>query len=169
MIRPSTPRRQAKFTMEILRKFKENNKNSVEIVLFGCESNDPEFQLLSKDFSWRHAGVLTRSQLASLLNEVDIFVDFSSFQAMGLTAMEAMACGAAVILPQEGGSNSFAVHEVNALIVDTRSSRLCLNAVERLHNDHDLRTRLQQQAIGDICKYPPERSAHNILMRVFGG
>ncbi len=169
MIRPSTPRRQAKFTMEVLRNFKENNKNSVEVLLFGCESNDPEFQVLSKDFSWKHAGVLTRSQLSSLLNEVDIFVDFSSFQAMGLTAMEAMACGAAVILPREGGANSFAVHEVNALIVDTHSKHRCLSALERLHNDHDLRIRLQRQAIADICKYPPELAAYNILMRIFGG
>jgi len=80
-----------------------------------------------------------------------------------------MACGAAVILPQEGGANSFAVHEVNAMIVDTHSKHRCLNALERLHKDHDLRIRLQRQAIADICKYPPEWAAYNILMTIFGG
>ena len=31
---------------------------------------------------------------------IDVFADFSNYQAMGLTAMEAMCCGAAVIVPQ---------------------------------------------------------------------
>jgi glycosyltransferase involved in cell wall biosynthesis len=86
---------------------------------------------------------------------------------MGLTAMEAMACGAAVILPQDGGASSFAVHEKNALIVNTQSKQDCLNALERLYRDNDLRIRLQRQAIADVCQYPPELAAFNILQTLF--
>jgi hypothetical protein len=167
MIRPSTPRRNPKLTMEVLREFHRAHGETVEIILFGSESSDPEFLDLPRDFGWRNAGMLTRRELAFLLNEIDIFVDFSEFQAMGLTAMEAMACGAAVIVPQKGGASSFAVQERNALIVDTSSPEACLETLKRLTLDEKLRARLQQQALVDICAYHPERAAYNVLNELF--
>jgi glycosyltransferase involved in cell wall biosynthesis len=78
-----------------------------------------------------------------------------------------MACGAAVIVPQKGGAESFATHEQNALIVDTSSPEACLATLERLTMDEKLRARLQQQAISDACKYYPERAAYNMLDALF--
>lgn len=167
MIRPSTPRRNARLTMEVLREYHRAHGETVEIILFGCESSDPEFLNLSRDFVWRNAGMLTRPQLASLLNEIDIFADFSTFQAMGLTALEAMACGAAVIVPEQGGAASFAAHDQNALVVDTSSQEACVQTLKRLTLDEPLRTRLQQQALVDVCRFYPERAAYNILQAIF--
>ncbi|MEA5582848.1 glycosyltransferase [Nodularia harveyana UHCC-0300] len=169
MIRPDSPRRAAELTMQILQKIALTHGNNIEIIIFGCQSDDPKFLQLTQDFSWYNAGILTRSQLAFLLNEVDIFVDFSSFQAMGLTAMEAMACGAAVIVPETGGAASFAIHEQNSLIVDTSSEEACFNQLNRLILDQQLREKLQQTAINDICEYFPEKAAHNILNSLFPG
>ncbi len=168
MVRPSTPRRQPQFTVDVLKEFSLRRKNDVEIVFFGCDPGDPEFQQWAKGFSWRHAGVLTRQQLARLFNEVDIFLDASAFQAMGLTAMEAMACGVSVIVPRDGGVDSFAVHERNALIVDTGSRQAVLDALTRLVDDHTLRTHLRQNAIWDICAYTPEQAAFRLLEALFG-
>ena len=174
MIRPSTPRRQPALTVQVLREITRLHHSSVEVILFGCEPDDPDFHKLTADrenpstFPWRHCGILTREQLASLLNEVDIFVDFSSFQAMGLTAMEAMACGAAVIVPQEGGANCFARHGENALVVDTSQPETCLTVLDRLVRDEELRHNLQQQAIFDICQYFPENAAYLTLEALFG-
>src|SRR5581483_7499894 len=140
-----------------------------EIILFGCQSHDPDFLALPRDFRWRNAGVLTRSQLAFLMNEVDIFADFSAFQAMGLTAMEAMACGVAVIVPQKGGAESFARSYRTCIVVDPSSREDSVIALERLLIEEKLRSRLQRQAIVDICKYFPERAAYNILKALFQG
>jgi glycosyltransferase involved in cell wall biosynthesis len=147
--------------LDILRELYRAYGDTVEIVLFGWTFEIPS------DFKYRSAGVLTRPQVVSLLNEVDIFVDFSSWQAMGLTAMEAMCCGAAVIVPQRGGAGSFAKHEENALIVDTSSREACRLALERLIADVELRTRLQRQAIVDVCQFFRERAAFNILKTIF--
>ena len=153
--------------MEVFTQFYRTHGEAVEIVLFGSESSDPDFQALPQDFVWRNAGVLTQSQVSSLLNEADIFVDFSEYQAMGLTALEAMSCGVAVIVPANGGASSFAVHNENALIVDTSSQQLCLESLDRLTLDEKLRTRLQQQALVDACNYYPEKAAYNILAALF--
>lgn len=168
MVRPSTPRRNPALTMEILKEATLKHGSNIEIIIFGCNSDDPDFLNLELDFQWKNAGVLTRRELAWLLNEVDIFVDYSSFQAMGLTAMEAMACGAAVIVPKQGGASSFLKHNENGIIVDTSSKDACINALNKLILDQDLRSRLQRQATYDICKFSTENAAFKLLDSMFG-
>jgi glycosyltransferase involved in cell wall biosynthesis len=107
--------------------------------------------------------------MANLLNEVDIFVDFSTYQGLGLTAMESMACGAAVIVPSKGGTSTFAHHEENALVVDTSNPQECLQALRRLIDDHALRAKLQQNSIHSVKKFYPERPAFNLLKALFQG
>jgi len=167
MIRPSTPYREPKLTMEALRRASRKYKQRVEPVLFGAELEDSAFGDLPHDFSWRLAGVLTQKQVAQFFTEVDIFVDFSSHQAMGLTALEAMACGAAVIVPEYGGATTFARHEQNSLVVDTTSPEACWQALQRLIEEHELRGRLQRAAISDAAMLFPERSAFDILKTLF--
>jgi len=173
MVRPSTPRRQPGFTLQVLQQILRRYGGNIEVILFGCQPEDPDFhQLIEMGRSlssvpWRHAGILTRSQLASLLNEVDIFADFSSFQALGLTAMEAMACGSAVVVPQEGGAETFARHKENAILTDTSSLTASINALEQLIQDEAFRNKLQQQAIFDVCQFYPEKAAFNILEALF--
>jgi glycosyltransferase involved in cell wall biosynthesis len=167
MVRPSTPRRAPRLTMEVLRDLTRSRGDAVEIVVFGCRADDPDLLGVPTDFPWRCAGVVNARQAARLLNDADVFADFSSFQAMGLTALEAMACGAAVIVPRAGGSDSFARHEHNALAVDTASPRACLAALERLVDEAVLRDRLRRQAIDDVSQHFPERAAYLTLEALF--
>jgi hypothetical protein len=167
MIRPVTPYRAPKLTMELLKRAVERHEGQVEAVLFGTTLGDTGFTDLPHDFAWKLAGVLSQRQVARLLNEVDVFVDYSSHQAMGLTALEAMACGAAVVVPRQGGAVSFARDGENALVVDTGDEGACWGALERLIEDHALRQRLQHQALVDVCAYYPERAAYNILDTLF--
>jgi glycosyltransferase involved in cell wall biosynthesis len=154
--------------MELLRRVSRRYGTGVEIVTFGASSDDPGLAELPTDFACKIAGVLTRGQIARLLNDVDIFVDFSSHQAMGLTALEAMACGAAVIVPERGGAVGFARHKENSLVVDTSSWRTCWRALRRLIEDHDLRSHLQKNALVDVVDFFPERPAFYILAALFG-
>jgi glycosyltransferase involved in cell wall biosynthesis len=149
--------------MDLLQRSSRRYRSAVEIVIFGIRPDDPEFLALPRNFAWKLAGVLNQNQVAQLLSQVDIFVDFSSHQAMGLTALEAMACGAAVIVPEHGGAVSFARNEQNCLVVDTSSPDACWRALQRLIEDHSLRTRIQSNALVDVCEYFPERPAFNIL------
>lgn len=167
MLRPSSPRRAPRQTMEILRDLYFAYKEKVEIIFFGCDSYDLPSIGVPDDFPYRNAGILTRPQIAALFNEIDIFADFSTFQAMGMSAMEALCCGVAVIAPQRGGAPSIVRHEENGIIVDTDSKEACLHALERLVTDEELRTRFQRQAIKDGCQLFLERAAFNILNTIF--
>ncbi len=106
--------------------------------------------------------------MARLLNEADVFADFSSYQALGITAQEAMACGTAVIVPQKGGTNAYARDGENCLVINSSSHRACRTAVAHLIEDQALRTRLQARGIEDACAFYPEKPTYNILTLLFG-
>lgn len=167
MIRPSTPRRNPAGTIRALREIAEVYGDQIEIIIFGCNSDDPVFQSLDLNFKWRNAGILKSNQLAALFNEVDIFIDLSTFQAMGLTALEAMACGVAVVAPIHGGSDSFIIHNENGLLVDTHDDQINVSAIKTLITDHELRYKIQQNAVVSAARYYPEKTVLNILAASF--
>ncbi len=168
MVRPDTPRRAADATMRILREVERRHGRRVAIHLFGCAPYRPDFLELPRDFRFSHAGVLHRLQAARLFSQMDVFLDASEFQAMGLTALEAMACGVAVLVPQEGGSASFARHEANALVIDTKNEDACVAALDRLLTDEALRGRLANQAAADACQFHPEGAAYRMMEVLLG-
>jgi GT2 family glycosyltransferase/glycosyltransferase involved in cell wall biosynthesis len=167
MIRPDSTRRAPRLTMEVLQRLWKVYGGRVEITLFGVNPHDPGFADLPQRFAWRLAGVVDNNRVAALMSQTDIFVDFSTYQAMGLTALEAMASGAVVIVPAKGGSGSFARSEVNALIVDTSSESACWQALVRLVEDQNLRIRLRENAIRDAVTFYPAKSAFEILSLLF--
>jgi GT2 family glycosyltransferase/glycosyltransferase involved in cell wall biosynthesis len=167
MIRPSSVYRAPQETMFTFQQVARKFGGSVEFVLFGVSPDDPNFLSLTRDFPWRLAGVLNQRQVANLMNQVDIFVDFSTYQAMGLTALEAMACGAAVILPCQGGATAFAEHGVNSLVIDTANQDERFNSLVTLLRDHQLRAQIQKNAVLSACQYYPEKPAFSILELLF--
>lgn len=155
MIRPTSPRRNAEMTMKILKKLKEEFKDKIDIVIFGLKINDPDFRFLEYNFNFTNLGILQSENLAKLFGECDIFIDLSIFQAMGLTAMEAMASGLAVVVPKDGGSTEFALHEVNAIVVNSLNFEESLMGISRLIENQALRHYLSQNAMRDMSLKSP--------------
>ncbi len=168
MIRPSTPRRNPGLTMAILKQISEQYRSKVEIRLFGCDPSDPGFSSLPVDFEWKLAGSLRPTQVAKLFSEADIFVDFSEFQALGLTALEAMASGLAVIVPGNGGTIEYARHGENCLVADTTSQEACLAALGRLVEDDILRQNLVTNGVATTTyRMFPELPALKLMKTLF--
>src|SRR5262249_42883437 len=139
-----------------------------EILVFGCRYDDPVLQSVESRSGLLSCGVLDRRGLVgSLLNEVDVFADLSAYQAMGLTAIEAMASGAAAIVPRRGGAQSYARDRQNALVVDTDSREDCARALNELLQSAELRRHIQSEGMRDACALFPERAAFKILEALF--
>lgn len=169
MIRPSSPRRQPELTLRAFDTLFRAHGTAVEFSLFGVTAEDPEFRRMPHDFPHRLLGILDGEGLARLFNEVHVFADFSSYQAMGLTAMEAMACGTAALVPEAGGASSFAVDSRNALVVDTRTLEPCVTALSRFLSEPALAARLGRAGAEDIARHVPEGAALRVLECLFVG
>ena len=157
MIRPRTPRRQPVLTLDALSGLVARHGSAVEVTTFGCPVESIE--ALGRKSPGPHLGLLTRAQVADLLKRTDVFLDASTYQAFGRTALEAMACGATAIVPRIGGAAEFARHEQNALLADTLSPRAVGEALDRLVEDAQLRAALQAAAPADAARRSVLRAA----------
>jgi GT2 family glycosyltransferase len=158
MVRPDTPRRRPVQTLKLLRRIKDTFGSSVEIVMFGGHSG--EIQSLEISLGGiENYGPLSPGSVAGLLSRADIFLDLSEWQAMGLTALEAMACGAAVVGPTRGGFSEYASDDSSALLVDTEDEAACFGAAERLINDFELRKAIMSEAVEVAADLYPEKAA----------
>lgn len=145
MIRPQTPRRGAERTMRIFSSLAKQHPGRLVFHLFGCAPDDDEFLRLRRDFDFQLHGRLLRPEVAALLSRCDLFVDLSDYQAFGRTALEAMACGCAAMVPVHGGTDEYAIAKVNALVVDSLDETACLRELDELvsnpENLHHMRMR----------------------------
>lgn len=161
MIRPSTPRRNAAGTMRVLAA--TQRRRPIAVDLFGVRSSDRGFRRLERGFAYTLHGRLQQRGVAELLQAADVFVDLSSYQAFGRTALEAMACGCAVVLTRHGGVDEYARDGENCLLVDPRDEDGCVEALSRLAADVALRQRLQAAAVETARRFTTEAAAASEL------
>jgi len=159
MIRPQTPRRGAARTMRLLAGLHKELGDRIAIHLFGCESEHPDFQKLEKAFSFTNHGPLLRLQVAALLAQSDLFIDLSDYQAFGRTALEAMACGCAAVVPTAGGAHEYAVHKENALVLDTVDEAACFAAISSLLEKSDALQLMRRNGLVTAARYSVHSAA----------
>lgn len=159
MLRPATPRRAPRRTVRLLNRIAADHADSMTCATFGCSAEE------MKQYSLRlsnveNLGILSREDVGEAFRQTDLFVDLSDFQAFGRTAIEAMSCGAAAIVPAHGGAYEFAEDGRNAFVVDTRSDDAIWSAITQFAamsevERHDMRLR----GIAAGYRYTPERAA----------
>ncbi|MEX0972460.1 MAG: glycosyltransferase [Solirubrobacterales bacterium] len=132
MVRPRTPRRQPTATVAVLEAVQRRFGEEVELVTFGCGDDDMLKLTSSVPLLSNHQGILSRPEVATLLNRADVFLDMSLYQAFGRTALEAMACGCTAIVPRLGGVWEFVEDGVNAVAVETLEPDEAIDGIAEL-------------------------------------
>lgn len=83
-----------------------------------------------------------RRQLAELYRRCQVFVSASWWESFGLPPLEAMACGAPVVLTDSRGVRDYARPEENCLMVPPRDSQALAAAIRRVLREPALANRL---------------------------
>lgn len=169
-VKPSEERKSTEMTLRILQQIKEKYRQRVEIIILGFDA-DSNIELFGKDtfrFEYVDWWFLNREEIRRILQESDIFVDFSICQTMKAATMEAMACGCAVIAIQKSCQDVFFMNEHNSILVSSQNEEICKNALDRVLEDDRLRNEVSFYAAGDICAYYPEKSVYLFFKSIFG-
>lgn len=95
----------------------------------------------------------TDREVAALLNNCQIFAFPSHYEGWGLPAIEAMACGSALVTYDNGGSRDYAIHEVTALVAEPRIPHALATQINRLLDDANLRYRLAEAGTSHVRQY----------------
>jgi glycosyltransferase involved in cell wall biosynthesis len=89
----------------------------------------------------------TEAEMAAFYSRCDVFVFPSLAEGFGLPALEAMACGCAVITTDCGGVSAFARAGDNCLMVPPDRPRALAEAMARLLSEPELRARLARAGL----------------------
>lgn len=90
----------------------------------------------------------SRTTIADALREVDVFVDASLHEGYGLLPLEAMACGAGVVVSDSGGVNQYIQDGVNGrIVVAMNKPEAYLEQLLKLHKDREELARMRKAAV----------------------
>lgn len=91
-----------------------------------------------------------RSNVANLLNNLDIFVLPSTTEGFSISTIEAMACGIPVLVTQSGGPEEIVEHEVNGKMVKSGSvESLSIGLREVIEKKNEVRNKVVK-ALNDV-------------------
>ncbi len=90
------------------------------------------------------------SNTAEVLQEIDIFVMPSVQEGLGLSILEALACGVPVVASNVGGIPSIIKHDVSGLLVEPGNPLALAGAIMRLMEDRSLSIRLGQKGRQEV-------------------
>jgi glycosyltransferase involved in cell wall biosynthesis len=83
-----------------------------------------------------------RTDIARIMNNLDLYALTSRSEGFSLSTIEALACGVPVVATRCGGPEDFIEHEATGLLVDVGAPEQVAAAVRRLVDDRTLRGRL---------------------------
>ena len=104
--------------------------------------------------------------MADFYHRCDVFVFPSLAEGFGLPALEAMACGCAVITTECGGVSTFAQPDENCLMVPPGQPKLLAAAISRLTSEPRLRARLARAGVETARMFDRDASLDRLAAAV---
>jgi glycosyltransferase involved in cell wall biosynthesis len=93
------------------------------------------------------------AELVELYRRCGVFVSTSWAEGLGIPPLEAMACGAPVVLTDQRGARDYAVDGQNCLLVPVHCPERVARAVVRVLSDPTLARRLSEGGLGTAEAY----------------
>jgi glycosyltransferase involved in cell wall biosynthesis len=100
-----------------------------------------------------------RTLVDRVYNATRVFLQASRHEGFGYTAVEAMACGAALVTTDCGGSRDYAVDGVTALVAPVEDHERLARRIVHLGADDRARGRLAAAGERDVRRFDWDRSA----------
>ena len=142
--------------LEALRLLRERLPE-VKAILFGVSKRPAEAP------AWCEYRQLPKpGELRDIYNNASVFLFPSISEGWGLPAMEAMACGCAVVAAENQGIRDFAQSDVNALLAPVRRPDIFADNLYQLLTTPDLRTRLAKAAAQSVRYFTWERAVKSL-------
>lgn len=126
MLYHKRPTKGSKYAINALKRVKRIYPD-LEVEIFGATPRPIDLP------SWfNYTENATQEQTVNLYNSISIFVNSSIKEGFGLTGLEAMACGAALISTDYDGVKEYAKNEVNSLLSPIKNSKILSRNIEYL-------------------------------------
>lgn len=148
------------YAIECVRKLLQNNKNT-KIIAFG----DYKFDEIPVDIKDRiiYYYKPSRKVLLDLYNKSYVFVLPSIVEGMPSPPLEAMACGCAVVVTDNGGVNEYIKDGLNGIICPIRDSNCLYQKVILLTSNKALREQIIQNGFKTAKEFSYDNMNKNFI------
>jgi len=152
----------SKYAFETIEKLLHSDfKNKIKIIAYGNIKNEEIPSSISGYLSYYY--LPSRRQLLDIYNESKIFVLPSLVEGTSLPPLEAMACGSAVIVTDNGGVNEYIKDKVNGLMCPIKDSECLFQKIIYLLNNEDLIKKLSKNGLLTAKKFSYEKMCNNFV------
>jgi GT2 family glycosyltransferase/glycosyltransferase involved in cell wall biosynthesis len=128
-------------------------RGEIELTVLAARKYAPPGEWTRENCRWLTLP-LDRAVIAAELSACDMLVDASLHEGFGLLPLEAMACGATVVVSDSGGINGYVRHGTNGLIVpELNRPDKYLAAIRSLVRDPAQLVRFQAEALKTAAGY----------------
>lgn len=148
----------SKYGIEAILKLKEKYPD-LYLYAFGKD----KFPL--EDAPWfEYTYCANEEQLHRIYNLSEVYLCSSLTEGFGLTGLESMACGCALVSSKTKGVYEYGIDEENALLVDIEDTKGLVNAVSRLFDDNELMKRISMNGYNTaINNFDIEKSKEKFM------
>ncbi|HEY3110924.1 MAG TPA: glycosyltransferase [Chloroflexota bacterium] len=108
-------------------------------------------------------GPVEQERLPLYYSGADVCVVPSRYESFGLVALEALACGAALVASRVGGLPSIVRDGENGLLVPWRTPAEFAGRIEQLLNDPELAARLRRAARPSMARFSWAATARRVI------
>lgn len=131
-------------------------RSDVELVLFG--RTPPKIKTKTR---FKFMENLSDEELVELYNSADVVVSPSWYESFPLPQLEAMACGTPVVTTRYG-TEDYAFHEKNSLVVLPRNPQEMAKAILRLLSDKNLAEKLRKNGLKTAKEFTWEKTINKV-------
>jgi len=147
-----------------VRRVREAGK-ALDLVVFGEKVKDASRLFNEAGFEFEYHFRPTGDALRNIYASADIFMCTSWHEGFGLPGMEALACGAALVTTDTGGSRDYAVHNQTALVSPPRDPEKLAANLMSLLDDDELLLRLAKQGRQKVLEFDWEENTERLVRR----
>ena len=141
-----------KDAIEVIKIIRSKNFK-INPVVFGEKMQDPSPLFEDAGFKFEYHYRPTGEALRSIYASCDVYLCASWYEGLGMPSMEAMACGAALVTTNTGGSQDYAIDGNTALVSPPREPKKLANNIERVLRDETLRQKLAENGYQKIKEF----------------
>ena len=135
----------------------------IELVVFGEKVEDPTPLYNEAGFKFEYHYRPTGETLRKIYSSCGTFLCSSWYEGLGMPAMEAMMCGAALVTTDTGGSRDYALNEETALVsTPKKPDRLAKNLI-RVLTDNSLRVGLAEMGYQKIKNFSWDANCEHLI------
>jgi glycosyltransferase involved in cell wall biosynthesis len=144
------PSKGSKYAFECIEKLLRKHRD-INVIAFGDYNKKELPEVLKNKIEYYF--LPTRKQLRELYNRSMIFVLPSIVEGMSLPPLEAMSCGCAVVVTDNGGVNEYIKDNVNGLLCPIKNADCLYNKIIYLLNNRHKRLQLVNNGLKTAKEY----------------